>query len=277
MLLKLWRYLVLGLLTVTACEVRGWAPDRTTGFQSDVGSPTVALNDAGVDEPARSTCRGHAVRPVGPGPSGDDPVPPSCLVGEDGSLTMSYVTSSCPDVRPYRGCEISKRQDLSAFDAGQGVWQAEVCLDGAITDTINVWYEVSNGPRKYFNLAQPGAAGGCRTVFISPLDSCLGSGTCGPRCPTVKDEPAGSDGGCLEFTDSTLLLMSEWCVCPSGGCPPPSKVTIKLLSLSYLSNDCLCSGDTDCTESQKLCRKDAWPDGAGCKNTTGGCRGVCLP
>jgi hypothetical protein len=276
------RGLLLGCFAVAACNVQGWEPDRNppadAGSFSAVDACDVALPASpGADAGTAGcpACGHYAVRPVASVPVGtDDGL--TCLVDENDILTLSYETSMCPSVRPYRGCEVANHQDFSAFDSGDGVLQAEVCLDGPLTDSINLWYEASPEVRKYMTLASPGSATGCRIVFLSPEDACYIENVCGPGCAQGDGGVSEVDGGCPIFSDSRVVLMSEWCACSAAGCPQPASMVARLLSLSYYSNGCLCRSDADCTDPQTVCRKDAWPDGARCHDRVGDCPGVCL-
>src|SRR5204863_7315619 len=104
----------------------------------------------------------------------------------------------------------------------------------------------------------------------------------GPAAAGAGDADAGTDangGGvlaCSAFSSVSLTLMSEWCVCPAGGCPAQTAVDLRLASLSYLSAGCLCQHDADC-DVGTVCRKDAWPESAHCRATSAGCPGVCVP
>ena len=150
------------LLLAIGC-VKGWTPDQTT---------TVV----------RSACTAHPVRAVGSTPSsGNGASPPMCGAAEDGALDLSYKGSTCVEPRPFRGCRIDDMFDVSAFEAGDGVWQAEICVDGPLIDTVNLRWE-TQGLRRYINLLQPGAAPGCHVVFLAPADACLSFDNCGPLC-----------------------------------------------------------------------------------------------
>jgi hypothetical protein len=283
------------------------------GPEADAPEPSA---DGGVcaDGGCRGVCRAHRYRAVRSTPvTGNGASPPACLADQGGALELSYTAGRCSEPRAFRGCQVSEMADLTAFEAGEGVWQVEVCVDRPLIDTINLWYEVPS-MRKYMNLLRPGAAAGCHVLFLAPSDACLSADACGPLCAgggrtaggdagnpstdaasatgdaaaeeldamtegrdaTPEDGATYDAGYCPAFSQASLTLMSEWCVCPTGGCPESSEGHVRLASMTYFSSGCLCQRDADC-DAGTVCRRDAWPSEAHCRATASGCPGICAP
>lgn len=216
----------------------------------------------------------------------------------------------------YRACYFGQNEDVSAFERGRGLFEARYCFDGPLYENLNVWFDTQSEPSTPLRLMRllrgdDPTVHDCRTMLLSLEDSCI-SAFDRPNCgiPCSDEGPAdggpveagagadgraggdaspdgGSDGGeggstiapptsCTAFQRVKVRITTEYCQCPQEGCVRPPTARVRLLSLVYFPDDCLCSTDVDC-EAGTFCRKDALSPTADCWRQPGGCRGVCEP
>jgi len=297
-----------------AAAPRPDAPAPEDAAPPAIDEPVMAGSDArDGDAPLSRACHPRLMRAVAdPSFKQRDTMPPTCSIDEHGTLAMSYPTvDNCPvfsdKQRPYRACYFGQNEDVSAFHRGRGLFEARYCFEGPLFDDVNIWFDTQAEPSTALTFLRlhrtdDATARSCRRVLLSVNDSCVSEGKCNAGCvdtrapaadaaPAMIDataDDAGGDGAasgdgpvqsagllsCESFQRVKVRITAEWCQCPSG-CARPRRAEVRLLSLVYYPEDCVCTSNRDCGPGT-YCRKDALPADADCWKR-GDCQGVCTP
>jgi hypothetical protein len=249
----------------------------------------------------KAQCHPRAVRAVTTSQFEEPHTPvPACTVDDTGAVDMSYMTfAGCPqfidDGKPsgdYRACYFAQNEDVSQFERGRGLFAVKLCFDGPLFEDLNLWFDTPapSVPMRLMRLVRGDdpTPRSCRTLFLSLEDSCSSAFdqvTCGAKCSDdAAADGAVADAGdagvpptpCAAFERVRVRMTAEYCVCPGNNCVRPPTADVRLTSLVYYPDDCLCTADDDC-EAGTFCRKDALSPDASCWKTAAGCRGICAP
>jgi hypothetical protein len=113
-----------------------------------------------------------------------------------------------------------------------------------------------------FNLSESGAP-----------DAGLVSESGAPDAGPVSESGAPDAGPFVNYGNSKLVIINEWCTPNDGGLPTPTgTIRITLQSVVYHPESCLCSANQRC-QTGELCQQIAWPQGA-CRECSG-LSGIC--
>ena len=277
-------------------------PTETVGTDAPLASP-------GDGSATKATCRPRPMQAVTTSHFEEAHTPaPMCAIDESGVVSMSYQTfAGCPTFDDngqqsgdYRACYFGQNEDVSAFERGSGLFEVKFCFDGPLYENLNLWFDTQAEPSTPLRLMRllrgdDSTPSSCRTMLLSLQDSCISAfePTCGVACRDDVSLDAGpADGGggsldggnapppvmtaCASFRRVKVRVTTEYCQCPSEGCPRPATANVRLLSLVYYPEDCLCATDADCSAGT-FCREDALSPDATCWDSAAGCRGICSP
>jgi len=220
----------------------------------------------------------------------------TCTSEADGSLLVTYAIDVSIPTQAWGVCSYATNQDFAQFDSAygaSGIVEVVFCVEGgSAKGSVNLWYGKDPLRKKLaLVLRDEVLSVGCYVRYFSPsqahfpnwsvipsscADQCgAGTASCSADFRAAL-EVASSSAPDYDLSATHLQLAAEDTASTATG-------TIRLNSVKYLSNGCLCSDSNGCTSADRpLCRKvtpedcGPWPTDllpGVCGPTSVGCSG----
>lgn len=211
---------------------------------------------------------------------------PDCSVDELGRALMRFTpVEGCPsEPNPWRSCLIARHQDISAFAASQGVFEASVCVNGPLPGSLQLKFEYAPDNDGAFQkqlvlTALPSwqnPIGGCqRVVFraddLSLPEQCRSQNDALECTATPRALESPINSADPELRDAQLLLTTTSCEPARNATAEP--VALTLSELRFYPSACFC-GQTDECAAGAYCDTDGFAEFACCR-CSGDCPGIC--